>query len=93
MWLISFTDNNEKRYYYIIETINLYMCYLRMGNTGKEKINQFPVYVRQYTQYTMYVYCREIYNIFVRAFETSRKASMWWSSQTCSTASTNKYLF
>jgi hypothetical protein len=71
---------------------SIYICVI-LGWVTQGKINQFPVYVRQYTQYTMYVYCREIYNLFVRAFETSRKASMWWSSQTCSTASTNKYLF
>jgi hypothetical protein len=71
---------------------SIYICVI-LGWVTQEKINQFPVYVRQYTQYTMYVYCREIYNLFVRAFETSRKASMWRSSQTCSTASTNKYLF
>ena len=65
---------------------SIYICVI-LGWVTQEKINQFPVYVRQYTQYTM------LYNLFVRAFETSRKASMWRSSLTCSTASTNKYLF
>ena len=71
---------------------SIYMSVI-LGWVTLEKINQFPVYVRQHTQYTMYVDYREIYNLFVRAFETSRKASMWRSSLTCSTASTNKYLF
>lgn len=71
---------------------SIYICVI-LGWVTQEKINQFPAYVRQYTQYTMYVYYREIYNLFVRAFETSRNASMWRSSLTCSTASTNKYLF
>ena len=91
MWLIYFTDRNEKRYYYIIETIKLYMCYLRMGNTGKNQpISRLLSVIRQYI---MYVYYRKIDTLFARAFETSRKASTWRSSLTCSTASTNKYLF
>jgi hypothetical protein len=59
MWLISFTDKNEKRYYYIIETINLYVCYLRMGNTGKNQ----PI--SNLRSSTMNLYYREIYNLIM----------------------------
>jgi len=27
--------------------------------------------------YTIYVHCRKIYNLFVQALETGRKASLW----------------
>lgn len=55
MWLISFKDNSDKRYYYMIETINLCVCYLRMGNTGNNQpISSFLSVIRQYIVYAYY---------------------------------------
>lgn len=75
MWLISFKDSSDKRYYYMIETINLCVCYLRMGNTGKNQpISSLLSVIRQYI---IYVYYRKIDTLFARTLETSRKASLW----------------
>ena len=41
--------------------------------------------------YTIYVHCRKIYNLFVRALETGRKASIWQTFVACFTASANKF--
>jgi hypothetical protein len=40
-------------------------------------------------RHTIYVHCRYIYNLFVRALETGRIASLWGAFQTCFAASTN----
>ena len=41
------------------------------------------------TIYTIYVHCRKIYNLFVRALEISRKASLLQAFLACFAASAN----
>ena len=65
------------------------------SSTNKAKIYSYSIFVQQMhwlqDKYTIYVHCRKISNLFVRALETGRIASLRRVFQACFAASTNEF--
>jgi hypothetical protein len=57
----------------------------------KKKIELWENFGVTTLKYTIYVHCRKIYNLFVRALETGRKTIIWQAFLACFASSTNQF--